>query len=145
MSAKKNPPQNAYSLVRELAAKGADQRSIARALEVSYPTFERWREEHPEIIDEALKEGRSQEHDVLVGSLLDTALNGKGAQAVTAAIFLLKARHGYRENQDLQLDKPQVTINFELPGAVDQQTYEAKILKKSVETPKGKKKKAIEE
>ena len=136
MTAKKYPPENCCSVVRELAAKGAAQRSIARALGTSLDTFNRWREETPEIED-ALQEGRSQEHDLLVGTLLEAAVSHKN---VTAAIFLLKARHNYRENQELQQDKPQVTINFELPGACDQQSYEAHILQKSIEPGKGKKK-----
>ena len=131
MSHKKDPPENACSIIRELAAKGADQRTIARAFDVNFKTFNRWREDHEEIA-EALADGRSQEHEALVGTLLDVALNGTGKEKVTAAIFLLKARHGYNENALQNQDAPQVQINFELPGALDVKTYEAQVLKKAV-------------
>ncbi|MCY1310270.1 hypothetical protein D9M69_600390 [compost metagenome] len=36
---------------------------------------------------------------------------------VTAAIFLLKARHGYREGDQSEIAN-KVSINFQLPGAL---------------------------
>ena len=138
MSAKKYPPENACSVIEEMAARGADIRSIAKALGCTDKVFLRWREENPEL-EEALKDGRAFEHDKLVGKLLDTAINGTGKEAVTCAIFLLKSRHGYNENAPQDKDVPQVQINFALPGALDAQTYEAEILKKSVESDKVKK------
>ena len=128
MSAKKNPPENSITVIRELASKGAAQRSISRALNVSYDTWLRWKDEEPGIKD-ALADGRSIEHDILVGCLLDSAITQKN---VTAAIFLLKTRHGYRENKPINDNRPQITINFELPGAVSADVYEAEILKKSI-------------
>jgi transposase-like protein len=139
MSAKKYPPENACSVIEEMAARGADIRSIAKALGCTDKVFLRWREENPEL-EEALKDGRAFEHDKLVGKLLDTAINGTGKEAVTCAIFLLKARHGYRENQEMQQEGPQVNITFELPGSLDPKTYEAHVLKKAIEPAKGKKK-----
>ncbi len=135
MSAKKNPPENAVSIVQEMASRGNEQRSICKALGVSYDTWLRWKDEHPEI-KEALDQGRAIEHDLLVGSLLESAVKQKN---VTAAIFLLKTRHGYRENEPLD-QGPKVQINFELPGAVDPKTYEAEILQKAVKDSKHKKK-----
>ena len=128
MSAKKNPPANAVSVISTMAAAGHSQVSIAKALNVSYDTYLRWKDDHPEI-KEALEIGLAAEHDLLVGSLLESAIKQKN---VTAAIFLLKTRHGYRENEPLRDNRPQITINFELPGAVSADVYEAEILKKSI-------------
>jgi hypothetical protein len=124
---KKNPPENAPAIVRELAAKGVHRRSISKALGVSHDTFLRWQDDHPEIY-EALHAGLAEEHDALVRFLFDQAKKGN----TTAAIFLLKTRHGYRENEPLD-QRPNVTINFELPGATDPKTYEAQVLRKSIE------------
>ena len=135
MSAKKYPPENAVSIVREMSCRGNDQRSIAKALGVSYEVWQRWKEEYHEI-KEVLDQGRAIEHDLLVGSLLESATKQKN---VTAAIFLLKTRHGYRENENLA-EGPKIQINFELPGAVDKQTYEAEVLRKAIKDGKQAKK-----
>ena len=135
MSAKKNPPENAVDVIKTMAAAGHKQISIAKALGVAYDTYLRWREDHPEI-QEALDIGLAQEHDLLVGSLLDQAINNKNT---TACIFLLKTRHGYRENEPLGDNRPQVTINFELPGALQPEVYEAEILKKALPAKERKK------
>jgi len=131
MSAKKYPPENAVSIVQEMSARGCLQRSISKALGVSYEVWQRWREEYPELQD-ALDQGRAVEHDILVNVLMKAATEQRN---VTAAIFLLKTRHGYRENENLA-EGPKIQINFELPGAVDKQTYEAEILQKAVKEGK---------
>ena len=140
MSHKKHPPENAATVIEEMAARGASILSIAKALGCSDHVLARWREENPEL-EEALKNGRAHEHDLLVGKLLDTAINGTGKEAVTCAIFLLKSRHNYNENALQNQDAPQVQINFALPGALDQSTYEAEILKQRIEPAKKDKKK----
>mgnify|MGYP006303973153 CR=1 FL=1 len=88
-------------------------------------------------LEEALQDGWKQEETSLVGALYNRAINGTGQPAVTAAIFLLKSRHGYRENEPLDQDRPQININFDLPGAVDPKTYEAEVLRKKVEKGQG--------
>ena len=135
MSAKKHPPENAVQVVQTMAAGGAHQRSICKALGVGYDVWLRWKEEHAEL-KEALEQGRASEHDLLVGTLLESAVKNKN---VTAAIFLLKTRHGYREKEDLQ-EGPKIQINFELPGAVDPATYEKEILQKAAKEGKQAKK-----
>ncbi len=136
MSAKKEPPASACSVCEEMAARGASLVSIAKALGTTDKPFTRWREDYPEI-QEALDAGRAKEHDALVGTLLDQAVNHKNT---TAAIFLLKARHGYNENAIPDGGGPQVNITFELPGSLDPKTYEAHVLKQAIEPAKGKKK-----
>jgi len=44
-------------------------------------------------VQDAIERGRAVEHDKLVGVLHDLAMGGQ----YVPAIFLLKARHGYRE------------------------------------------------
>ena len=121
--------------------RGADIRSIAKALGCTDKILMRWREENEEL-EVALQNGRAFEHDQLVGKLMDVAINGKGKEAITAAIFLLKARHGYNENATQDQAGPQVNITFELPGSLDPKTYEAQVLNQAIEPAKGKKKKA---
>lgn len=53
------------------------------------------------------------EHKVLFNALFKQAQNGN----TTAAIFLLKTRHGYREGDQSELAN-RVSINFQLPGAM---------------------------
>ena len=135
MSAKKEPPENAVEVAHTMAASGSHQRSIAKALGVSYQVWLRWKDEYPELQD-AVDQGRAVEHDVLVNVLIKAATENKN---VTAAIFLLKTRHGYRENEQLD-NGPKIQINFELPGAVDPATYEKEILQKAVKEGKQAKK-----
>jgi hypothetical protein len=60
-----------------------------------------------------MDEGREAEHKVLHNALFKQAQNGN----ITAAIFLLKTRHGYREGDQSEIAN-RVTINFQLPGAM---------------------------
>jgi hypothetical protein len=64
----------------------------------------------------ALEAGRAEEERTLVENLRVMATKGN----VVAAIFLLKARHGYREGDVLD-QRPNVIIN--LPDAVTADTY----------------------
>ena len=132
----KYPPKDAAEIVEKLAAKGNAQNTIAKALGVGVKTWQQWRDEKYPELGEALERGRAIEHDQLVGTLFDQAINHKNT---TAAIFLLKTRHGYRENEPLDQGGPQINLTFELPGSVDPKTYEAQILKKAVEPTKSKK------
>lgn len=130
------PPPGADKIVESLASKGCSEISIARGLGVSGPTWQRWRDEYPELL-EAWHKGRATEHDALVGALFESATKQKN---VTAAIFLLKARHGYRENQDITVQN-KVSVTFEVPGALKPDVYEAKVLEKSI--PKTKMKELV--
>ena len=125
------PPKGADKIVESLASKGCSEISIARGLGVSGPTWQRWRDGYPELL-EAWHRGRATEHDALVGALFESATKQKN---VTAAIFLLKARHGYRENQDITIQN-KVAVTFEVPGALKPDVYEAEIIKASL--PKSK-------
>lgn len=109
------PPPNAAKLIREAAATGAKLHEMRFVLRCSPDVFERWLREFPEL-REALGEGREIERKTLHSTLYKTATEGKGRDAILAAMFLLKARHGYREGEEPQQGN-RVNITFALPGA----------------------------
>ena len=110
---KKQPPPNAAERIRKLAAEGHTKRGIAILLGTHFEAFNRWLEENPDLQD-AFNAGREKEHHALFKALFTQATT-KGN--TTAAIFLLKSRHGYREG-DQSDNANKVQINFQLPGAM---------------------------
>lgn len=113
----KRPKPNAVERVREMAANGFRWVSIAAGLGVTPKTLRNWREEFPELQD-AYDEGREVERHTLHSCLAEQARKGN----TTAAIFLLKAAHGYREGDQVgQGDRVSVTIA--LPGAMTMQQF----------------------
>lgn len=111
------PPKNAAELIQKACENGCTILQIANALDVSMQTLRRWREERPDI-EQAFQQGRAIEHDRLVGALFEQAVNKSNT---TAAIFLLKARHGYVEG--VPLVQNSVSVNFTLPGAMTPEQY----------------------
>lgn len=106
----KKPPKNAEKKIIDLASRGVSKKGIARGLGCSPDLFNAWLDNYPEL-QSALDEGREMEHGELFGSLYDSAKTGN----VTAAIFLLKTRHGYREGDQGDLAN-RVSVTFNLPG-----------------------------
>lgn len=80
------------ALVEELAGRGVHVATIARALGMSKDAFRSCRDRQPEV-DDAYHAGLAREHDALVSNLREAADGGN----IVANIFLLKARHQYRE------------------------------------------------
>ena len=114
----KKPPQWCAAETRALAATGHNVRGIAGYFGVSTETFHRWMEEDTEIAEQ-FAAGREQERMVLHNALFVQATQ-KGNSS--AAMFLLKARHGYREgDQSDQSNRVQVVFN--LPGAMTPEQY----------------------
>ncbi len=64
--------------------------------------------------------GEEQERQSLHNALYSKAMNGDGP----SAMFLLKARHGYREG-DQREEGNRVAITFNLPGAMTAEQYKA--------------------
>jgi len=118
---RKEPPANAADLIRAAAATGANQRGVAAALSVNTEVLIRWLAEHPEL-EEAFKQGREKERQTLHNVLYDAATQGSGKESLIAAMFLLKARHGYREGEQ-EVQQNRVNINFQLPGARPMSEY----------------------
>jgi hypothetical protein len=108
----KKPPRNAERLIHDYSADGFSIRGVAAKLGTSQDTLRLWFERHPEL-QEAFDQGRESERYALHNSLYVAAMSGNA----TAAMFLLKSRHGYREG-DQSDTANRVTINFTLPGAL---------------------------
>lgn len=111
-------PPFAVNDIVTLASCGFSKRGIAQHFFVALSTFNRWLEEHPELED-AFQIGRERERQALHNMLYKAAME-KGDKI--AAIFLLKARHGYREG-DTQEQVNQVAINFTLPAAMKPEDF----------------------
>lgn len=101
-----------------MAADGFSIPGVAARLGVSKDTFYRWMDDHPELKD-AFDLGREMERHALHNLLYRQAMEQGNA---TAAMFLLKARHGYREG-DQSDHAGRVSINIALPGAMTLQQF----------------------
>ncbi len=108
---RKQAPPDAVEVVREAAATGASKIGCAMALGTSQDVFNRWLDEDP-LLAQAFAHGREKERQTLHAGLFDAAAKGN----IVAAMFLLKARHGYQEGQQ-EGQANRVSINFTIPGA----------------------------
>jgi hypothetical protein len=114
------PPADAAERVLALAADGFSLIGVARRMGVGKDAFNRWLEDHPGI-KEAFDQGREAERHALHNFLYRQAMEKGNA---SAAMFLLKARHGYREgDQGDQAGRVNVTIAR--PGAMTLQQFTA--------------------
>ena len=114
----KAPPAGARELVLALAADGFTQLGIALRLGTSADTLRRWLEEHPDLA-EAFEQGRENERWALHNMLYRQAMEHGNP---TAAMFLLKARHGYKEG-DQSGTGSRVNVTIALPGAMTLQQF----------------------
>lgn len=88
--------------IEQMAAEGCSEASMAKALRIAEPTFRDRKRNDPRVA-EALARGRGAHHDETIGHLTQHMRNGN----VTAAIFLAKSLHGYRDQgptQDLHIN-----------------------------------------
>jgi transposase-like protein len=92
---RKHPPEEAAVTIERLASQGHAIIGIAKQLGIGRETFKRWCEED-ESLQEAFDVGRETERHYLHSLVVQVAVLNKGANA--NAMFLLNARHGYREN-----------------------------------------------
>jgi hypothetical protein len=102
--------------ITKLAASGVREKDIARAIGISAPTWTKLKADDPKLLA-AFEAGQQQFHDLLVADALRMSKRGN----VAATIFMLKARHGYRENEVIADNRPHVIIN--LPAAVPLDQY----------------------
>lgn len=93
---KRRVGKRGLQVIREMAADGQPDASIARALKMHRETFRDCRR-RDDAVEAALVEGRASMEHVCVNSLLENVRAG-GAIATTPAIFLLKSRCGYRDD-----------------------------------------------
>jgi hypothetical protein len=115
---RKNPPSNAASEIDTLAATGCSVVGIATHFNIGDELLARWLEDYP-ALKQAFKAGRERERHALHNALYVQAVD-KGNAA--AAMFLLKARHGYREG-DQSDNANKVAITFNLPGALTAEQF----------------------
>ncbi|MCC5906997.1 MAG: hypothetical protein JJU13_12355 [Balneolaceae bacterium] len=108
-----------YAKIRRLGARGVSEVDITKALGISFPTWKRLKSEDEQAL-EALEEARREEESELVGVLYEAATKDKN---LTAAMFLLKARHGYKEGAE-QVNANQVNVKITLPGAMNENEYQ---------------------
>jgi transposase-like protein len=123
----KLPPPNAAATIRKLAATGAGVKAIARALGTGDQTLSAWLREYPEL-ELAMTEGREKERLALHDSLHRRAMDPKHPQGAISAMFLLKARHHYRENA-IEDAGSRLNIVFNLPAAMPVEKYVTAIKK----------------
>lgn len=109
----KHPPPGAADRIEALAADGFSVLGIAKHLGTSPDTFRRWLADFPALQD-AMDSGREIERHALHNMLFKAATEGGNT---SAAMFLLKARHGYREGDQSEQGN-RVSINFQLPAAM---------------------------
>ena len=74
-------------------------------------------------IAEAIARGMARQETALVNALFETAMNAKHPKAVTAAIFLLKARHKYIDQPKSEPPESRVEITFQIPAALKPEQY----------------------
>lgn len=109
----KKPPQDAASLILAYSADGFSIRGVAAKLGTSQDTLRKWFDKYPEL-SEAFEQGRETERHALHNMLYRAAMEDGN---ITAGIFLLKSRHGYKEGDQSETAN-RVSINFTLPGAL---------------------------
>lgn len=96
------------AIIEELVGRGCHLATVARVLGMHGTTLREVRRRDP-AVEEAYQRGLAREHDVLVGNLRRVADEGN----VVANLFLLKARHGYREGE-----APELNVSVNTGGVV---------------------------
>ncbi|AKG14823.2 hypothetical protein [Moraxella bovoculi] len=110
---RKKPNEQHIKMIEDMTAKGHSIPNIAKACNISKSLLYVWREKFPEV-ERAFELGRERERHDLHNVLYQQAME-KGN--ITAAIFLLKARHGYKEyDQSEQANKVAITFNLPAPA-----------------------------
>lgn len=102
-------------LIEKMARSGVENITIAAALGMSVTSFRQLLQRQPEV-EQAHARGRAALSDELASLLLRHARKGN----VIAAIFLAKARCGWREG-DAPETRPNIVIN--LPDAASPEQY----------------------
>ena len=114
------PPADAADRIRAFASDGFSVIGVAAALGVGKDQLAAWMHREPSLKD-AFDEGREEERRTLHNKLFRLAMEKDNAPA---AMFLLKARHGYREG-DQGDHAGRVSVNIALPGAMTLQQFTA--------------------
>ena len=119
---RKAPPSDAAQRIQAAAADGFTIPGVAMTLGVNTEVLKRWFDEFPEF-KQAFEFGRETERRTLHNVLYRAATEGTGKDALIAAMFLLKARHGYKEGEPVGEQNSRVQIDIKLPGALPPTVY----------------------
>ena len=92
---RKNPPKDAAATIERMSAAAHGMVGIAKHFGVSRDTLKRWCEED-EALQEAYELGREIERQALHALIVADAAARKGSNG--NAMFILKCKFGYREN-----------------------------------------------
>lgn len=119
---RKEPPQDAAHHIRAFAADGFSIVGVAEKFGIERKTLERWLTDFPEL-REAFDRGREKERHTLHNRLFRLAMEADDERASSiAAMFLLKARHGYKEG-DPGEQANRVSITFNMPAALSREDF----------------------
>lgn len=105
-----------YQLVEEMASRGCSEVSIAKGIKMSPNTWNRIKKEDAKAA-QALEAGRAVEHDALRSMLFEKAIQDKD---VRAAEFLLRTRHGYKDQESPQ--ETRIAI-MQLPAPMSREAF----------------------
>ncbi len=107
--------------IEDMLANGHDHRDVARCLGTSRKALRRLREDIPEV-EEAFDRGLGRLATEVAGLLLKHAREGN----VTAAIFLAKAKLGWRDHgpEPGGDDQPAVQVNITIPPAMSRDEFQ---------------------
>lgn len=112
------PPADAAERIRALASDGFSVVGVAAGMGIGKDQLATWMDDDPALRD-AFDEGRENERRTLHNKLYRLAMEKDHA---SAAMFLLKARHGYREGDQSDHDN-RVSVTIALPGAMTLSQY----------------------
>jgi hypothetical protein len=126
-------PADAAERIRAVACKGGSLKGLHALFGVTVGEFKRWMDDDPGL-RKAFDEGKELEREALHRTLYDAAIYRKD---LSAAQFLLKTRHGYRE-QEPEDTRNSVRIIFNIPAAApDVKTYmEQSAIQEAVAKPR---------
>ena len=110
-------------VIEDMARNGDTDTSISKRLRLNRETFRFCRQRQPEV-QEALDRGRAGFEDEMKDILVEAARDPKNPKQVTAVIFLLKGRCGWREvgeHPGTVVNASTVTIN--MPGQLSAEAF----------------------
>jgi len=109
---RKNPPKDAAAIIEQMSAQAHGMVGIAKHFGVSRETLKRWCEED-QALQEAYELGREIERQALHALIVADAAARKGSNG--NAMFILKCKFGYRENDS---NNTNVNVGVQVPTNV---------------------------
>lgn len=110
-------PDSAINIIKTMSSNGARLVDIAAALNISFDTLYREREERPEIA-QAFAQGDAIGHEKVIGKLMEKCMNGD----TVACIFLAKVKYNYRENVVVETNN-NIRVTVDVPQSLTAEKY----------------------